>query len=266
MPRVALGIEYDGADFVGWQIQKTGRSVQETLAAAVAAVAAQPVRIHAAGRTDTGVHASGQVVHFDADVERSPRQWALGINANLPGDVAVRWAQPVPDDFDARRSALARCYRYSILVAPTRPALCRRRVWWLHEALDCAAMTRASLPLIGEHDFSAFRASNCQSVSPVRRLERIGIQRRDGGIELEFVANAFLYRMVRNLVGLLVEIGRGRAEPPWARAVLAGRDRARGAQTAPAQGLTFVDVAYPERFRLPVGTAIIRNPGVTIPI
>lgn len=259
MPRIALGVEYDGTDFVGWQTQSNGRSVQETLETAITAVAARAVRIRAAGRTDTGVHASGQVIHFDADVARTPRQWALGINSNLPDDVAVQWAQPVGEDFDARRSALSRRYRYSILIAPTRPVLLRRHVWWLHEALDCAAMTQASRALIGEHDFSAFRAANCQSVSPVRELKTISIDHRDSLVEIDFVANAFLYRMVRNLVGMLVEIGRGKAPPQWAEAVLSGRDRAKAAATAPARGLTLVEVTYPERFRLPGGTAIIRN-------
>jgi tRNA pseudouridine38-40 synthase len=252
MPRIALGVEYDGTDFVGWQSQRHGRSVADTLAAAVSTVAAETVQVFGAGRTDTGVHASCQVAHFDAAVTRSTRQWMLGINSNLPPDVAVTWARNAADDFDARRSALARRYRYVIVNRETRPALERRAVWWLREALDCAAMTRASVAWIGEHDFSAFRAANCQSVSPIRRVYGIAIAASENRVEFEFTANAFLYHMVRNMVGVLAAIGRGSAPHAWAKELLDGRDRAKSAATAPACGLTLVDVEYAAQLRLPV--------------
>jgi tRNA pseudouridine38-40 synthase len=251
MPRIALGVEYDGTDFVGWQPQPNGRSVAVELAAAVSAVANESVRVHAAGRTDAGVHATGQVVHFDTSATRSARAWSLGINSSLPADVAVKWACEVPADFDARRSALARRYRYVIVCTPTRPAVARRFVWWLRDALDCPAMSQASIAWLGEHDFSAFRAAECQSSTPMRHVYAIGIARHDERIEIEVTANSFVYHMVRNLVGTLAEIGRGRAPPAWAAELLAGRDRTKAAPTAPAHALTLVEVYYPEKLGLP---------------
>jgi tRNA pseudouridine38-40 synthase len=251
MPKVALGVEYDGTEFFGWQIQRDRRSVQSTLTDAVAQVAAEPVTIHGAGRTDTGVHALQQVVHFDTRAVRTPRQWVLGVNSNLPADVRVQWALDVPEDFDARRSATSRRYRYLILCAAVESALLRKRVWWVRDTLDCAAMTRAAQSLLGENDFSAFRAAGCQSRTPMRRLDSIGVARRGSIVALEFVANAFLHHMVRNLVGVLVEIGSGRESASWAAALLAGRDRRAASVTAPAAGLTLIDVTYPERFRIP---------------
>jgi tRNA pseudouridine38-40 synthase len=251
MPRIALGVEYDGTDFVGWQPQHNGRSVAVELAAAVSAVANETVQVHAAGRTDAGVHATGQVVHFDTSATRSVRGWVLGINSNLPADVAIAWAHEVPADFDARRSAIARRYRYVIVSTPTRPAVVRRFVWWLHDALDCPAMSHASIAWLGEHDFSAFRAAECQSSTPMRRIYAIGIARHEERIEIEVTANSFVYHMVRNLVGALAEIGRGRAPPAWAAELLVGRDRTKGAPTAPAQGLTLVEVYYSKDLGLP---------------
>jgi tRNA pseudouridine38-40 synthase len=262
MPRIALGVEYDGTDFVGWQPQQNGRSVAAELAAVVSTVANEPVHVHAAGRTDAGVHATGQVAHFDTNASRSSRGWLLGINSNLPPDVAVAWVREVPADFDARRSAVARRYRYVIASAPTRPVVARRFVWWLRDPLDCAAMTRASIAWLGEHDFSAFRAANCQSSTPMRRVHAIGIARYDERIEIEVTANSFVYHMVRNLVGTLAEIGRGRASPAWAAQLLGGRDRTKGAATAPAHGLTLVEVYYPAELGLPTSRpAIIHSPG-----
>src|SRR5882672_8796258 len=213
MPRIALGLEYDGTDFVGWQIQREGRSVEAALAAAVQFVANEPCIVHGSGRTDAGVHAARQVAHFDTSARRTERQWLLGINSHLPDDVAVRWVREVPESFDARRSALRRRYRYSILQQTTRPALARRRVWWIREPLDAGAMTAASVHWLGEHDFSAFRAAGCQAKSPMRRLMAVRIARtaRADGVwwDLDFTANAFLQHMVRNLVGALAAIGRG---------------------------------------------------------
>jgi len=257
MARIAIGVEYDGTEFVGWQIQREGRSVEGVLGQAVSAVANEAVVVHGSGRTDAGVHALAQVAHFDSTARRTARQWLLGVNSNLPPDVAVRWVREVPDGFDARRSALERRYRYSILQQPSRPALARHRVWWVREPLDCAVMTAASLHWLGEHDFSAFRAAGCQAKSPVRRLISVGVARSacaDGVlIALEFRANAFLQHMVRNLVGLLAAIGRGDRPLDAAADVLASRDRAAGDVAAPPAGLALVEVLYPSHYSLPRG-------------
>jgi tRNA pseudouridine38-40 synthase len=255
MPRIALGLEYDGTDFVGWQAQRDGRSIEATLRAAIERVADHAVTVHGAGRTDAGVHASQQVAHFDTRARRTQRQWQLGINSNLPPDIAVRWVKEVADDFDARRSALGRRYRYMILVQPSRPALLRRRAWWLRDALDCAAMTAACLHWLGEHDFSAFRGAGCQARSAVRRLLSAQVARKLQGdtatVTIELTANAFLQHMVRNLVGVLVDIGRGTLPPAAAAEILASRDRTTAGVTAPAAGLTLIEVLYPEHYGLP---------------
>jgi tRNA pseudouridine38-40 synthase len=252
MARIALGLEYDGTDFVGWQAQPQGRSVQAALTDAVTEVANEPVVIHGAGRTDAGVHALYQVAHFDSAARRAPRQWVLGINSNLPADVAAQWAVEVPDDFDARRSAVSRMYRYRVVTRATRPALARRSVWWLRKPLDCGAMSAAAVHWLGEQDFSAFRAANCQSRTPMRHMRAIRVARAGADeIAIEFRANAFLYHMVRNLVGTLVEIGAGDAPPSRARELLLSRDRAQAPMTAPACGLTLADVTYPAAYALP---------------
>ena len=255
MPRIALGLEYDGSDFVGWQIQLAGRSVEGVLAAAVGQVAGEPVNVHGSGRTDAGVHALQQVAHFDTTARRTPRQWLLGVNSNLPPDVAVRWVREVPADFDARRSALSRRYRYTILQQAARPALARQRVWWLREPLDCAAMTAASVAWLGEHDFSAFRAAGCQAKTATRRLMAVRVARQPRGdghlVTCEFTANAFLQHMVRNLVGTLAAIGRRELLAADAAAILASRDRTQAGVTAPPAGLVLVEVLYPPNFGLP---------------
>jgi tRNA pseudouridine38-40 synthase len=255
MPRIALGLEYDGTDFVGWQIQPNGRSVEGALTEAVGYVAGAPVSVHGAGRTDAGVHASHQVAHFDTDAVRTPRQWLLGINSNLPPDVAVRWVREMPPEFDARRSALSRRYRYTVLQQAARPALLRRGVWWLRRALDCAAMSAAATAWLGEHDFSAFRGADCQSKTPMRRLTAVAIARRPRGdgtlVTFEFCANAFLKHMVRNLVGTLVAIGTGELAVADAARILAQRDRREAGVTAPPEGLTLVEVLYPPHFGVP---------------
>jgi len=255
MPRIALGLEYDGTDFIGWQIQPNGRSIEGVLANAASFVAGEPVIVYGSGRTDAGVHALQQVAHFDTRVNRTPRQWLLGINSNLPPDVAAHWVQEMPSDFNARRSAVSRRYRYTILVKPTRPALQRQRVWWLRESLDCAAMTAAAAAWLGEHDFSAFRAAGCQAKSPMRRLLAVRIAERRSTAEtlvtFEFTANAFLQHMVRNFVGTLVAVGRGEVSPGDAAAILERRDRTQAGETAPPAGLELVEVAYPPRFGVP---------------
>lgn len=255
MPRIALGLEYDGTDFVGWQIQPNGRSVEGVLAAAVGFVAGAPVTVHGAGRTDAGVHALQQVAHFDTEAVRTPRQWLLGINSNLPPDVAIRWVREMPAEFDARRSAVARRYRYTVLQQPARPALVRRRVWWLRQALDCGAMTAAATAWLGEHDFSAFRGADCQAKSPMRRLDVVAIARRSSGggtlVTFEFVANAFLKHMVRNFVGTLVAIGSGELAATEGAQILVKRDRRQAGVTAPPAGLALVEVRYPPQYAVP---------------
>jgi tRNA pseudouridine38-40 synthase len=255
MPRIALGLEYDGTDFVGWQIQQSGRSVEGVLAAAVSQVAGESIDVHGAGRTDAGVHALHQVAHFDTQATRTARQWLLGINSNLPPDVAARWVREVPAAFDARRSAQSRRYRYSILQQGPRPAYVHRHVWWVREPLDCAAMTAAATSWLGEHDFSSFRAAGCQARSPYRRLTAIRIACRPHGagtlVTCEFTANAFLQHMVRNFVGTLVAVGHGELPPSAAAAILERRDRTEAGVAAPPTGLALVEVLYPAHYALP---------------
>ncbi len=259
MRRVALGIEYDGTGFVGWQSQANGRAVQDILGAAVAQVAAEPVVLTAAGRTDAGVHAEAQVVHFDTSARRTDRQWVLGINSQLPDDVAVTWARSVDCDFDARRSAVSRTYRYQLLRCQTRSPLWRQRSMWVRTPLDLGTMSAAAVYLLGEQDFSALRAAGCQSRSAQRCVTAIRMAGRAPFVHIDVTANAFLYHMVRNMVGLLVRVGSGAADAAWVAAVLASGDRSQGAPTAPAQGLTLRAVTYPEHFGVPAHGRIARD-------
>lgn len=254
--RIALGIEYDGRRFHGWQTQAGARNVQDSLELALSRVADHPVRVHCAGRTDTGVHATGQVVHFETSAAREPHAWVLGGNANLPDDVSIRWASVQPDDFHARFSARARAYRYVILNRRSRPAVLSGLVSWHHRALDVERMREGAVHLLGEHDFSAFRAAGCQAKSPVREIERITLSRSGDFIYLDVEANAFLHHMVRNIAGVLMSVGRAEADPDWVRRVLAGRDRSRGGITAPPHGLYLVAVRYPEPCTLPDATVL----------
>ncbi len=249
--RIALGIEYDGIGFKGWQIQPGVRTVQAVLEEAVARVADHPLQLQAAGRTDAGVHAIEQVVHFDTRARRSERAWVLGINTHLPPDVAVHWAHSVPPDFHARFSATARHYRYQILVRRTRSPLMRQRAVWIHEPLDLERMRAAAQALVGEHDFSSFRALSCQAKSPIRRVFYLDLDQQEGLIVLAIGANGFLHHMVRNIAGVLITIGRGEAPVEWTSELLRIRDRRLGGVTAPPQGLYFVRADYPERFGLP---------------
>ena len=249
--RVALGIEYDGTSYNGWQRQKTGLGVQQRVEEALSVVANQPVEVICAGRTDTGVHASGQVVHFDTDSERTERGWLLGANTNLPDDVNVSWVAPVPDDFHARFSATSRSYRYLILNRLQRSALHRDRAWWVYEPLDAERMHEAAQRLLGEHDFSAFRAAGCQANTAVRTMLDISVSRDGDWITLDVTANAFLQHMVRNIMGTVATVGLGEQSTAWMSEVLESRDRKAGGIAAPAHGLTLVGVAYPEKFGIP---------------
>lgn len=249
--RIAMGVEYDGSAFHGWQLQDGARSVQGEVEAAVSRVADQPIRVHCAGRTDRGVHALEQVIHFDTRAQRPERSWVLGTNVNLPPEVAVAWARPVDPAFHARFSAIARHYRYRLLCRRTRSPLDRDRAVWLHQELDLDRMRAAALPLVGQHDFSSFRAQACQAKSPVRQVHYCDLEREGEYLELRIGANGFLHHMVRNIVGVLVTIGRGEAEVGWVEELLAIRDRARGGVTAPPQGLYFVRADYPVGFDLP---------------
>jgi tRNA pseudouridine38-40 synthase len=253
MPRLALGIEYDGSAFAGWQHQNHARTVQGDLQDALAQVADQPVELTAAGRTDAGVHALEMVAHFDTTARRPLHGWLLGANANAPAAIAVLWVQPVADDFHARHSALSRRYLYRLLDQRVRPALERDRVSWTRYALDAQRMHAAAQALVGEHDFSAFRAAQCQSPTPVRRLLEITVTRRDTHVDLEVRANAFLHHMVRNIAGSLILVGRGERPVDWVADVLRGRDRRVAGPTAPPQGLYFVAADYPDGCGLPSG-------------
>ena len=249
--RIALGIEYDGTSYNGWQRQKNGIGVQQRLEEALAAVANDDVEVTCAGRTDTGVHASGQVVHFDTSAERSDRGWLLGANTNLPPDANVSWAKRVSEEFHARFSATGRSYRYAILNRLQRSALQRHRAWWVHQPLDERRMHAAAQQLVGEHDFSAFRAAGCQSGSPVREVTGITVSREGDWVFLDVSANAFLMHMVRNITGTLATIGQGEQRLDWALDVLESRDRKSGGVTAPPHGLTLVAVEYPADFAIP---------------
>lgn len=249
--RIALGLEYDGRGFCGWQSQRNGCGVQDALEHGLAQVAGAPIRATSAGRTDSGVHAAVQVVHFDATAERPLSAWVRGTNAVTPTSLSVLWAQVVADGFHARYSAIARTYTYVLLNRPARAALDQGRVGWFHRPLDVDGMRAAAQLLIGTHDFSAFRAAECAAKTPVRRLERITIERRGDLVVFRFHANAFLQHMVRNLVGSLVYVGKGKHPPQWIAEVLASRDRSRCAPTFAPEGLYLTAVEYDKAWNLP---------------
>jgi tRNA pseudouridine38-40 synthase len=225
--------------------------VQTELEAALAKVANHSLRVVCAGRTDTGVHALGQVVHFDTEAQRTERNWLLGTNVNLPMDVSLTWARPVSDDFSARFSALSRRYRYFILNRSSRSAVLAKRVTWTHRPLDVSRMREAAGSLVGEHDFSSYRALGCQAKSPVRTLHELQVERHGDFVVLSLHANAFLHHMVRNIAGVLMAIGRGDRPIAWAGEVLQLRDRTLGGVTAPPDGLYFEQVEYPKEFNIP---------------
>ncbi|MBN2700127.1 MAG: tRNA pseudouridine(38-40) synthase TruA [Methylothermaceae bacterium] len=249
--RIALKIEYDGSRYAGWQYQTHSPSVQAVVETALGKVAAHPVRIIASGRTDSGVHALEQVVHFDTHAERPRRAWVQGTNTHLPTDVRVLWASPVAPVFHARTQAIARWYRYRIFNRSVASALLRGRVTWWYHPLDVERMRDGAAHLLGEHDFSSFRGPYCQSKSPFRRVYLLDVIRVGEEIWVDIIANAFLHNMVRNIVGVLMAIGSGKRPPAWAQEVLWARDRSSGGVTAPPDGLYLAGVWYPEQFGLP---------------
>jgi len=260
--RIALGLEYDGSAFCGWQTQPSGCAVQNHVERALADIAGEPVATLCAGRTDAGVHALAQVVHFDTAAHRPESAWVRGSNALLPPSVAVIWSRVVSAEFHARYSARGRSYRYVLLNRAVRPAADRARVGWFHLPLDLERMQIAAGSLIGEHDFSAFRSSECQARSPVRTLHSIAISRRGDYVIMDFRGNAFLHHMVRNIVGALVYVGKGKREPGWIAEVLQGRDRSLAAPTFDAAGLYLSGVEYDRAFGLPDAA----DRGIAVPV
>ena len=249
--RIALGIEYDGRPYCGWQYQDHSPSVQATLEQALSSVADQPIRVICAGRTDTGVHAAEQIVHFDTDVVRDEKAWIRGTNVNLPKSISVLWARNVSDTFHARFSAVRRRYRYVIFNRDIRPAFLAGRVAFEYRPLNEARMQEAAQYLLGGHDFNAYRAVACQAKSPIRTVYRLDVTRQDELFLIDIKANAFLHHMVRNIAGVLMTIGAGERAPQWAKQVLEGRDRSLGGVTGPPDGLYLMEVLYPEEFGLP---------------
>lgn len=250
--RVALSVEYDGSEFHGWQRQASGQiSVQETLENALSSVANAEVRVACAGRTDAGVHATNQIVSFESPVARSPKAWVMGGNASLPPQVRVNWARGVAADFHARFSAVSRTYRYVWATQTIRSTTLYRKTTWSRHDLDVDAMQRSAACLIGEHDFSAFRAASCQSNSPHRRVDEITFLRRGSFVVMQVTANAFLHHMVRNLAGSIGMVGRHLKPEAWIEELLEGRNRTLAADTAPPDGLYLVDVGYPAGYNLP---------------
>lgn len=249
--KIALGVEYQGHRYLGWQRQNEAPTVQATLETALAGIAGHPAPVVCAGRTDRGVHAVQQVVHFETGAARPLRAWVLGTNGGLPGDVAVTWAKEMAEDFHARFSAAHRTYQYIILNRRARPALLHGLVSWECHALALDKMARAARDLVGEHDFSAFRAAGCQAKSPRRRVHSLTLRRFGEFIVITIRANGFLQHMVRNIAGVLLAIGRGRQETGWAAEVLASKDRRLAGATAPAAGLYLVNAGYPARFGIP---------------
>lgn len=252
--RIALGISYAGMRYQGWQSQPSGQTVQDHLERALRAFIGAPVRVHCAGRTDAGVHALMQVVHFDTSVQRRPFSWVRGTNHFLPPDIAVQWARVMPERFHARGCAVARRYTYLVLDAPVRPSLMAGRAGWSCRPLDAVAMQAAAQQLLGEHDFTSFRASACQALTPVKTMQAASVRRHGSWVRCDFRANAFLYHMVRNVMGCLITVGQGRQAPSWMRQVLAARSRDAAAPTFAADGLYFAGPVYGREWAIPEQT------------
>jgi len=255
--RIALGLEYDGSAFCGWQTQPSACGVQDHLESALERFADTPIEITAAGRTDTGVHATAQVVHFDTEAVRDENAWVRGTNACANEALRVLWSHPVAADFHARYSALSRTYRYLLLNDPVAPAILRNRVGWFHRPLDVERMREGAKALVGEHDFSAFRGSQCQSRSPIRNVMEVGIEREANIVAFTFRANAFLHHMIRNLVGSLVYVGAGREDPEWIGTLMKSRDRRLAAPTFSAAGLYLSAVEYDPAFGIPMFRSLL---------
>jgi tRNA pseudouridine38-40 synthase len=249
--RYALGIEYDGSGFLGWQRHDGGPTVQAAVESALSFVADAPVEVVCAGRTDAGVHAAGQVAHFDSRAERTPRAWLMGGNTRLPPSVRILWCRPVADAFHARYGARARRYRYSLLNRAMPPAMHRHFLSWERRPLDAECMHRAAQALLGEHDFSAFRTAQCQAKHARREMQAIAVRRDGEQVHFDLQANAFLHHMVRNIVGTLLVVGRNEQDEAWPARLLAGRDRTVAGPTAPAEGLVFLGPRYPAQWELP---------------
>ena len=249
--KFAIGVSYCGTGLEGWQSQPTGNTVQDLLERALAEISGARIALTAAGRTDAGVHASAQVAHFETNADRPESAWVRGANSLLPDAIAVQWAVPVAEEFHARYSALSRTYRYVLYGHAVRPTLLAGRVGWFHLPLDLERMREAASLLVGEHDFSSFRSAECQAKSPVRTIEEVTIRTRGAYILFDFTANAFLHHMVRNLVGSLVYVGKGKHPPGWMSELIAARDRQRAAPTFAADGLYLCRVTYDARWGLP---------------
>ena len=259
--RYALGIEYNGSEFSGWQRQSHAPSVQSSVEKSLSTVADHPVTVICAGRTDTGVHARCQVAHFDTAAERSDRQWMLGVNSNLPDSVRVIWIRQVDEDFHARFGAHSRSYQYLILNRWVRPAIGANLYGWCRRELDSQSMHEASQVLLGKHDFGAFRSAGCSSQHAVREITSIAVTRDSDVVSIDITANAFLYHMVRNIVGSLLDIGRGDQGKDWLAEILEGRDRKVAGVTAQAQGLYFMNVRYDSKYDLPTAAEIFPYAG-----
>ncbi len=260
--KIACGVEYDGQGFYGFQTQKQEPTVQACLEKAFSKVANEPVEVVCAGRTDTGVSARGQVIHFETTAARSARSWVLGANTALPDGITVLWAKAVPDDFHARFSAVQRRYRYSIINRWVRPAIGRANLTWVMKPLDARRMHQAAQALLGEHDFSAFRAAGCQSRTPVREITQACVSREGNLVHIDISANAFLHHMIRNIAGTLIPIGAGEKPVDWLAELLQGRDRRVAGITAAPNGLVFESVTYPEAYGIPEAPAdFIRDTG-----
>jgi tRNA pseudouridine38-40 synthase len=250
MARIVLGVEYDGSDFCGWQWQPHRRSVQSELEKALSKVANHPVSVVCAGRTDAGVHALEQVAHCDVHVERSLGSWLLGGNSYLPDDVRITWVNRAVDDFHARYSAIARLYRYVILNRPVKSALENKQVTWCYQPLNAEIMNNAAQQLMGNHDFSSFRAQGCQSKSPFRIMHFADVSRDGDKVKIQVCANAFLHHMVRNIAGVLIDIGMGKHPEDWVTTLLKAKNRGEGGVTAPSNGLYLEAVFYPDRYEI----------------
>lgn len=249
--KIAMRVEYNGVGYSGWQSNPGVTTVQERVEMAISKVANHPVKVICAGRTDTGVHGVGQIIHFETESQRTITSWIMGCNTYLPKDISISWANSVSEDFHARFSAEKRRYRYVIFNRKVRPALLQDRVTWEYRPLDEKRMFEASRHLLGTHDFTSFRDSQCQAHSPVRTVLRLDITRRQEMVLIDIEANAFLHHMVRNVSGVLLAIGRGEKEPDWAKEVLEARDRTVAGVTAASGGLYFMEVSYPEQYGIP---------------